>query len=84
MAHKKSAGAAKNGRDSHAKRLGLKRSDGQFVTSGCIIIRQRGTKVFPGRNVKRGSDDTLFAIRDGIVKFEKGGKRVSILEPATA
>jgi large subunit ribosomal protein L27 len=82
MAHKKSAGAAKNGRDSHAKRLGVKRSDGQFVTAGSILIRQRGTRVFPGKNVKRGGDDTLFALRDGLVRFDKGGRRVNVLEPA--
>lgn len=84
MAHKKSSGSAKNGRDSNSKRLGVKCFGGQFVTSGSIIIRQRGTKVFPGRNVKRGRDDTLFAIAAGFVKFEKAGKRVTILEPATA
>lgn len=84
MAHKKSAGAAKNGRDSNSKRLGVKRFGGQFVTAGSIIIRQRGTKVFPGRNVKRGRDDTLFALKPGLVKFEKAGRRVSVLEPATA
>jgi large subunit ribosomal protein L27 len=84
MAHKKSTGSGKNGRDSNSKRLGVKRCDGEFVTSGTIIVRQRGTKLFPGRNVKRGRDDTLFALRDGVVKFEKTGRRVSILEPATA
>jgi large subunit ribosomal protein L27 len=84
MAHKKSAGAAKNGRESHSKRLGVKRYDGQFVTAGSIIVRQRGTKVMPGNNVKRGKDDTLFALKEGTVKFEKAGKRVSILEPVTA
>jgi len=84
MAHKKSGGSAKNGRDSASKRLGVKRFDGQFVSAGSIIIRQRGTKVHPGRNVRRGGDDTLFALRDGVVKFEKNGKRVAILEAATA
>ena len=84
MAHKKSSGAAKNGRDSRSKRLGVKRFDGQFVTAGSILIRQRGTKVFPGRNVKRAGDDSLFALRDGLVKFEKEGRRVSILEPAAS
>jgi large subunit ribosomal protein L27 len=84
MAHKKSGGSAKNGRDSHSKRLGVKRYDGQFVTSGSIIIRQRGTKVIPGRNVKRGRDDTLFALKSGFVKFEKHGKRVSIQESNAA
>lgn len=84
MAHKKSAGAAKNGRDSHSKRLGVKRFDGQLVTAGSILIRQRGTKVFPGRNVKRGRDDTLFALKEGYVKFDKQGRRVNILEKAIA
>lgn len=84
MAHKKSSGAAKNGRESAAKRLGVKRYGGQAVTAGSIIIRQRGTRVMPGQNVKRGRDDTLFALRDGIVQFELKGKRVSVLEPATA
>ena len=84
MAHKKSAGAAKNGRDSHSKRLGVKRADGQFVTAGSILVRQRGTRVFPGPNVKRGGDDTLFALKAGRVRFDKNGRRVSVLEPATA
>lgn len=79
MAHKKSAGAAKNGRDSNSKRLGVKRYDGQSVTAGSIIVRQRGTKVRAGKNVKRGSDDTLFAVADGSVKFEKSGRQVSIV-----
>ncbi len=85
MAHKKSSGAAKNGRDSHSKRLGVKRFDGQVVTAGSIIIRQRGTKVTAGANVRRSRDDTLFALRPGAVKFEKHGKRVRIdeLAPAT-
>lgn len=82
MAHKKSGGSAKNGRDSTPKRLGVKRFDGQVVTAGSILVRQRGTKVHPGANVKRGGDDTLFATRDGVVRFEKDGKRVSILELA--
>lgn len=84
MAHKKSGGSAKNGRDSNSKRLGVKRYDGQTVTAGSILVRQRGTKVFPGRNVKRGGDDTLFALRDGVVMFEKQGRRVRIDEPVTA
>ena len=83
MAHKKSGGSAKNGRDSESKRLGVKRFGGQFVTAGSIIIRQRGTKVSAGTNVKRARDDTLFALKAGFVKFEKAGKRVSILTPAT-
>ena len=84
MAHKKSGGSAKNGRDSESKRLGVKRYGGQFVSAGSILIRQRGTKVHPGTNVKRGGDDTLFALKDGVVTFEKNGRRVSVLEPATA
>lgn len=84
MAHKKSAGAAKNGRESASKRLGVKCSDGQTITAGSIIVRQRGTRVHPGRNVKRGGDDSLFALRPGIVKFEKGGKRVRVDELAPA
>ncbi|NQT91351.1 MAG: 50S ribosomal protein L27 [Lentisphaerae bacterium] len=84
MAHKKSGGSAKNGRDSVSKRLGVKRYDGQFVTAGSILVRQRGTKLFPGRNVKRGGDDTLFALKDGLVSFEKSAKRVNVLEQAPA
>ncbi len=80
MAHKKSAGSAKNGRESHSKRLGVKRFDGQTVTAGSIIIRQRGTKFAPGRNVGRGKDDTLFALKAGTVKFGGHGKRVSVVE----
>ena len=83
MAHKKSGGSAKNGRDSRSKRLGVKRYEGQFVTAGSILVRQRGTRVSPGRNVKRGGDDTLFALADGRVKFEKSGRRVAI-EPVAA
>jgi large subunit ribosomal protein L27 len=71
MAHKKAGGSSRNGRDSAAQRLGLKRSDGQFVTAGSIIVRQRGTKFHPGVNVGLGKDDTLFAKTDGYVKFER-------------
>lgn len=81
FAQKKGAGSTRNGRDSHAKRLGAKRSDGQFVTGGSILYRQRGTKIYPGENVGRGGDDTLFAKVDGVVKFERVGrdrKRVSV------
>lgn len=81
FAHKKGVGSTKNGRDSEAKRLGVKKSDGQAVTAGNIIVRQRGTKIHPGLNVGRGSDDTLFALVDGPVKFEpiaKGRKQVSV------
>ena len=81
FAHKKGGGSTKNGRDSESKRLGLKRGDGQFVTAGNILIRQRGTHIHAGENVGRGSDDTLFALIDGKVKFERVGrdrKRVSV------
>ena len=74
MAHKKGQGSVKNGRDSESKRLGLKRADGQVVPAGNILVRQRGTKVHPGTNVGKGSDDTLFALVDGTVKFERKGK----------
>ena len=84
MATNKSSGSAKNGRDSHGKRLGIKRFDGQVVTAGSIIIRQRGTRMHPGMNVKRGRDDTLFALKSGIVMFEKEGKRVRVDELASA
>ncbi len=84
MAHKKSAGAAKNGRDSKSKRLGIKASDGQPVKAGAIIVRQRGTKVHPGENVKRGGDDTLFALKAGRVKFDKHGKRVNVVAAVAA
>ena len=74
MAHKKGQGSVKNGRDSESKRLGVKRADGEFVLAGNILIRQRGTKVHPGTNVRRGSDDTLYTTVDGRVKFERKGK----------
>ena len=74
MAHKKGQGSVKNGRDSESKRLGVKKSDGQIVKAGNIIVRQRGTNVHPGTNVGIGSDDTLFALTDGKVKFERKGK----------
>ena len=74
MAHKKGVGSTKNGRDSEAKRLGAKRADGQFVLAGNILYRQRGTKIHPGENVGRGGDDTLFALTDGVVRFERLGK----------
>ena len=81
FAHKKGVGSTKNGRDSESKRLGTKRADGQFVLAGNILVRQRGTHIHPGNNVGRGSDDTLFALIDGKVKFERVGrdrKQVSI------
>lgn len=74
FAHKKGGGSTSNGRDSQAKRLGAKRADGQFVSGGSILYRQRGTKIHPGTNVGRGGDDTLFALVDGVVKFERLGK----------
>ena len=74
FAHKKGMGSTKNGRDSESKSLGVKKADGSYVVSGNIIVRQRGTKIHPGVNVKKGSDDTLFAIADGKVKFERLGK----------
>lgn len=74
FASKKGVGSSRNGRDSAAQRLGVKRGDGQFVLAGNILVRQRGTKVHPGVNVSRGGDDTLFATADGIVKFERKGK----------
>ncbi|MEL7570462.1 MAG: 50S ribosomal protein L27 [Eubacteriaceae bacterium] len=74
MAHKKGVGSSRNGRDSESKRLGAKRADGQFVLSGNILVRQRGTKIHPGVNVGKGTDDTLFALIDGVVKFERKDK----------
>ncbi len=74
FAHKKGQGSTKNGRDSESKRLGAKAADGQFVTGGSIIYRQRGTKIYPGTNVGIGKDDTIFAKIDGIVKFERVGR----------
>jgi len=85
MAHKKGVGSSKNGRDSKSKRLGPKRADGQFVLAGNILVRQRGTKIHPGINVSKGSDDTLFALKDGRVKYEplgKDRKQVSVYEEA--
>ena len=81
FAHKKGVGSTKNGRDSESKRLGVKKADGQAVLAGNILVRQRGTKIHPGTNVGIGSDDTLFALVDGTVKFEHitgGKKRVSV------
>ena len=81
MAHKKGQGSTHNGRDSESKRLGVKRADGQEVKAGNILVKQRGTKIHPGENVGRGSDDSLFALIDGKVKFERVGrdrKRVSV------
>jgi len=85
MAHKKGVGSSRNGRDSKPKMLGVKRGDGQFVSAGSILVRQRGTRIHPGRNVGRGGDDTLFAKVDGIVSFQTRGKDkkiVNIVESA--
>ena len=81
FAHKKGMGSTKNGRDSESKRLGAKRADGQFVLAGNILVRHRGTHIHPGENVGKGSDDTLFALSDGVVRFERLGadkKKVSV------
>ena len=83
FAHKKGMGSTKNGRDSESKRLGVKRADGQFVLAGNILVKQRGTHIHPGENVGRGSDDSLFALVDGKVKFEHLGrdrKKVSVYQ----
>ena len=74
FAHKKGGGSTKNGRDSESKRLGPKRADGQFVKAGNILVRQRGTHIHPGKNVGIGTDDTLFALTDGVLRFERLGK----------
>lgn len=74
FAHKKGVGSSRNGRDSESKRLGVKSADGQFVLGGNILVRQRGTKIHPGTNVGKGSDDTLFAKIDGVVRYERLGK----------
>ncbi len=81
MAHKKAGGSSRNGRDSHSKRLGVKRFGGQSVRAGSILVRQRGTKLHPGNNVGKGKDDTLFSLIDGVVTFESKGrnkKKVSV------
>ena len=86
MAHKKGVGSSRNGRDSQPKMLGVKRGDGQLVTAGSILVRQRGTKIHPGRNVGRGGDDTLFALVDGYVNFERKGrdKKMVSIDPQGA
>ena len=87
FAHKKGMGSSKNGRDSESKRLGAKRTDGQFVKAGNILYRQRGTRIHPGLNVGRGRDDTLFATADGIVRYQRKGsdkKQVSVIPVETA
>ena len=84
MAHKKGQGSVRNGRESHSQRLGIKVYGGGHVTAGSILVRQRGTRFHPGRNVGRGKDDTLFALADGVVKFDRQGSRVNVVAPATA
>ncbi|HXG13207.1 MAG TPA: 50S ribosomal protein L27 [Gemmataceae bacterium] len=79
MAHKKGQGSSRNGRESNSQRLGVKVYGGQAIRAGGIIVRQRGTKYHPGRNVGRGRDDTLFALIDGVVKFDRQGRRVNVL-----
>ena len=81
MAHKKGLGSSRNGRDSHAQRLGVKKFAGEYVKAGNIIVRQRGTKFHPGENVGRGKDDTLFALCDGYVKFTRSTKRFANIIP---
>ncbi|HZV05278.1 MAG TPA: 50S ribosomal protein L27 [Gemmataceae bacterium] len=82
MAHKKGQGSVRNGRESNSQRLGIKVYGGGSVTAGSILVRQRGTRYHPGRNVGRGKDDTLFALTDGIVRFDRQGQRVNVM-PAT-
>lgn len=84
MAHKKGQGSVRNGRDSHSQRLGVKIYGGGSVNAGGIIIRQRGTKYHPGRNVKRAKDDTLFALVEGVVMFDRQGRRVNVVAPQVA
>jgi large subunit ribosomal protein L27 len=84
MAHKKGQGSSRNGRESHSQRLGIKVYGGESVRAGGIIVRQRGTRYHPGRNVGRGKDDTLFALVDGVVTFDRQGRRVNVLMPAAA
>jgi large subunit ribosomal protein L27 len=79
MAHKKGQGSSRNGRDSHSQRLGIKVYGGEQVRAGGIIVRQRGTQYHPGRNVKRAKDDTLFALADGVVLFDREGRRVNVV-----
>jgi large subunit ribosomal protein L27 len=84
MAHKKGQGSSKNGRDSNAKRLGVKMYGGQAIRAGNIIVRQRGTQFHPGRNVGMGRDHTLFALTDGVIEFARGGRRINVLQAAGA
>jgi large subunit ribosomal protein L27 len=84
MAHKKGQGSVRNGRDSHSQRLGIKVYGGGHVTAGSILVRQRGTRFHPGRNVGRGKDDTLFALTDGVVAFDRQGQRVNVVAATAA
>jgi large subunit ribosomal protein L27 len=84
MAHKKGQGSVRNGRDSNSQRLGIKVYGGESVRAGGILVRQRGTRYHPGRNVKRAKDDTLFALVDGIVKFDRQGRRINVVSEAVA
>ena len=83
MAHKKGQGSVRNGRESQSQRLGIKVYGGESILTGGIIVRQRGTRYHPGRNVGRGKDDTLFALADGVVTFDRQGRRVNVVAPAT-
>jgi len=84
MAHKKGQGSVRNGRESHSQRLGIKVYGGEQVRAGSIIVRQRGTRYHPGLNVGRGKDDTLFALADGLVQFDRQGRRVNVVSASTA
>jgi large subunit ribosomal protein L27 len=84
MAHKKGQGSSRNGRESNSQRLGVKVYGGGRVKAGCIIVRQRGTHFHPGRNVGRGKDDTLFALAEGVVRFDRQGQRVNVVAPEAA
>jgi large subunit ribosomal protein L27 len=84
MAHKKGQGSVRNGRESNSQRLGVKVYAGESIRAGGIIVRQRGTHFHPGRNVGRGSDDTLFALADGVVIFDREGKRVNVMAPTAS
>lgn len=82
MAHKKGQGSSRNGRDSHSQRLGIKVYGGEAIRAGGIIVRQRGTRYHPGRNVGRAKDDTLFALADGVVMFDRQGRRINVMAPS--
>jgi large subunit ribosomal protein L27 len=84
MAHKKGQGSVRNGRESNSQRLGIKVYGGQQIRAGGIIVRQRGTRYHPGRNVARAKDDTLFALVDGVVRFDRQGRRINVVAAATA